>query len=93
MIELYTMPLCSGCEQVKRALEAEHVQFHVTRLDEIEYGESAAILADLRCSGYHDPIEELMVAPIVRNIGTGDAIPSSELCDGRDIVGVVAAIL
>jgi len=93
MIELYTMPKCSGCEAVKKALLAENIPFQEVRLDELHYGASSEILADLRVSGYYDPIEELMFAPIVRNIGTGDAIPASVLCDGRDIVAEVTRIL
>jgi|GEM_PF-2948823 hypothetical protein len=93
MIELYTMPKCSGCEMVKRALEAEHIPFRELRLDELHYGASSEILADLRVSGYHDSIEALMSAPIARNPATGDAIPASVLCDGRDIVAEVARIL
>ncbi len=93
MIELYVMPRCSGCEAVKKALDAENIRYQEIRLDEMAYGASSEILVDLRTSGYHDKIEELMVAPIVRNPTTGDAIPASVLCDGRDIVAEVTRIL
>jgi len=93
MIELYTMPTCSGCEQVKRALLAENIPFREVQLDQIDYGASAEIVTDLRMSGHHGAIDELFAAPIVRNPATGDAIPASHLCDGRDIVVEVTRIL
>jgi len=75
---------------VKRVLEAEHIPFVEHRLDEISYRDKGDLLAACRMA---DPGMAALEAPIVRNPTTGDAIPASVLCDGRDIVAEVTRIL
>lgn len=89
-LELWTMPKCSGCEMVKRVLEAENIPFEEHHLDALSYRDQGDILSACRM---FDPGMVALEAPIARNPATGDAIPASVLCDGRDIVAEVTRIL
>lgn len=90
MIQLFTAHMCSGCQQVKCALDAENIPYEEINIATLSLADRGPILTDLRMN--HPEIVALE-APIARNPMTGDAIPASVLCDGRDIVEAVRGIL
>ncbi|MDI9398774.1 MAG: glutaredoxin domain-containing protein [Aliarcobacter sp.] len=93
MIELYTAPMCSGCQHVKTVLDAENIPYKEIDITTLSLRDQGDVLTDLRVSYPGAAPSGVLEAPIARNPTTGDAIPASVLCDGRDIVKAVSEIL
>lgn len=78
---------------MKCALDAENIPYEEINITTLSLADRGPILTDLRMSYPGSASSGVLEAPIIRNPPTGDAIPASVLCDGRDIVAEVTRIL